>query len=253
MIVANLATYPPRSKALFGVLNSLASQVDCINLILNEYEIVPDIISRFENINAVIPKHDTKDAGKFYCHTSEADYVLLVDDDIIYPQNYVQKTISNFNSLDNHNVIAGYHSSIYQRPPFPKDFTNLKRFIKYYIEPNLIVHYRKIFHYSTGIERPIFVDQIGSGTVIMRGKDMPPYDYMKTSQKFVDVRLAKWCFERDIARVCLPRTDGWLASYDKNGEIFEETIYRNFTKTKQPHVAKEIRKFAFKTPAVGRI
>jgi hypothetical protein len=34
---------------------------------------------------------------------------------------------------------------------------------------------------------------------------MPPYDYMKDAQAFVDVRFARWCFEKGIHQAAAPR------------------------------------------------
>ena len=38
----------------------------------------------------------------------------------------------------------------------------------------------------------------------MRGADMPPFAYMADARMFVDVRLARWCFEQDIASSACP-------------------------------------------------
>ncbi|MDA1155039.1 MAG: hypothetical protein O2873_09865 [Proteobacteria bacterium] len=95
---------------------------------------------------------------------------------------------------------------------------------------------------------------MATNAAIMRGKDVPPYDYMKTSQKFVDVRLAKWCFERGIPRICLPRSNGWLGSSSEVlGIAYDETIHKGFTRTHPTHVADEIYEFAFKTPNIGKL
>ena len=85
----------------------------------------------------------------------------------------------------------------------------------------------------------------------MRSEDVPPFDYMRDSQKFVDVRLAKWCFERGIARVCIALDRDWLTESGSLGYDFSETIVNDFTYKHHPHVAREIRTFAFRTPGVG--
>lgn len=253
MITANLATYPPRYETLIKVLEAISSQVDCINLVLNGYDSIPERVTSFNNVNAIIPDHDTKDAGKFYFDVSNADYVLLIDDDILYPDDYVLKSIETLNAYDEKNILAGYHCSIYQKPSRPKDIRSLKRYVRFYLKSDVITEYRKSFHYTSEVDEPILVDQIATGTAIIRGKNMPSYDYMKSSQKFVDVRLARWCFERNILRVCLPRRKNWLKSPKELGIDYEETIFKNFTSSNPSHVANEISGFAYKTPGVGMI
>ena len=86
----------------------------------------------------------------------------------------------------------------------------------------------------------------------MLAKHAPPYEFMRSSQKFVDVRLARWCFERGITRVSLPRQGAWILPSDAEGVTFEETIVDDFTMQHHAHVAKEIRTFAFKESRVGQ-
>jgi len=92
------------------------------------------------------------------------------------------------------------------------------------------------------------VDQIASGVAILRGQDMPPFSYMEDSQKFVDVRLARWGFENGLIPVILCRDENWLRPVR-----YDETIYQGFTRTNPPAVAGEIRTYAFKVRRRGEI
>lgn len=256
MIVANLATYPKRLSFLPYVLRAMAPQVDIMNVVLNEFSAPPDFMNEYSNVNAIIPDHDTKDAGKFFPEIPGADYLFLIDDDIIYPADYVGSTLRSFESLGSGPFIGGYHCSIYNWPRFSLKGGSyrgkLYELVNYYRRPNEIARYRKFLAYEFGQDQPIFVDQIGSGTAVMRCVDRPPYDFMRTSQRFVDVRLARWCFERGIARVSLPRPAGWILPSEAAGVSFEETIFRDFTESHEAHVAREIRAYAFRDPRVGQ-
>jgi hypothetical protein len=68
---------------------------------------------------------------------------------------------------------------------------------------------------------------------------------MRDSQMFVDVRLARWCFEQGIEIVCLPRPRGWLTE-----ERHDERIYE-FTRQNPGHVSREVATFAFSNPRRG--
>lgn len=244
MIVANLATYPPRRQNLEKIVATISPQVERFNIVLNQYDEVPGELAKYPNVVAVIPEKDLKDVGKFYPDVRDAQYVLLVDDDIVYPHDYVLKTINRFEALPIQNCIGGYHGSLYLRP-------RLRQLIRY---PSLFFTYNKRvadfrsvgFHFSEELKLATVVDQLGSGAAILRGKDMPTFEYMRTSQKFVDVRLARWCFERGVTPVCLHRTANWLEELN-----FDESIHSGFTTKNSSCVSAEILAYAFKVKFRG--
>lgn len=250
MIIANLATYPPRASNLLRAITAIAPQVDRLNVVLNQYETVPDELRIAPNVELIIPDEDTKDVGKFYPDSRGADYVFLIDDDIIYPHDYVVRTVAALEAFGLRGYMAGYHGSLYQRPIPKLQIKSFKRFLRYWLYPDRIARYRNIYSFVPGLEGPpgpLVVDQIATNAAVLRGADMPSYAYMRSSQKFVDVRLAKWCFEKGISPVVLPHPEGWLIDV-----AFDETIYRSFTRTDPRHVADEIRTFAYKVVGRGR-
>ena len=239
MIIANLATYPPRRENLEQVVAVISPQVDRLNIVLNQYDAVPDELKKYPNVVPIIPADDLKDVGKFYPDVSDAQYVFLIDDDIIYPSDYVSATINRFETLALPNCMGGYHGSLYLRP-------RLRQLLR---SPGLLFTYsRRVSDFRSGefffcdeLRVATVVDQMGTGTTILRGKDMPPFEYMRTSAKYVDVRLARWCFERGIIPVCLPRAANWL-------EVLgvDDSIYSSFTIKNPPYVNTEILTYAFK-------
>ena len=262
MIVANIATYPPRRDSLAKVVNAIAPQVDQVNVVLNQYEGIPDEISQIEKVNPIIPPEDTKDVGKFYPDISGAKYVMMFDDDILYPADYVEKTVSRFEALGDHPIIGSYHGSIYRRPVFSKrgdrkkagkaSFGLLGRLIEYPLElrsyRTRLADFRDVCIFYRGQDAPIIVDQIASGVAILKAADFPPYSYMAGSQKFVDVRLARWAFERGLTGVTLPREKDWLRPIR-----YEETIFNDFTEKNPEHVNAEIEVFAGHVPRAGEV
>jgi len=252
MIVANLATYPPRSAFLPVVLRAVSPQVDRLNLVLNEHDAVPDFVEEFQNVVPILPEHDTKDAGKFYPDTTGAEFVFFVDDDVVYPDDFVATTLARMAALGEGRWFGGYHGSIYQRPWPGANWKQIKRMAGFHLFPHRLANYRRFIHFGMTVSEPVYVDQIATNASIIRGSDAPPYDYMRSSQKFVDVRIAKWCHEQGIARVSLPRDADWLAPSRAVGVVFEETIIRGFTDKHHAHVAREIREFAFREPRVGQ-
>lgn len=243
-IIANLATYPPRRAGLEQVVRGLAPQVDRLNLVLNQYDAPLPELADIANLEQILPHEDTKDAGKFYPEVGDADWVFFVDDDIPYPADFVERSIEHMTALPAGRWLGGYHASIYRQPSL---LSRIRKIVKMLRNGRKMPAYdRTVFHYRAGLDLPIQVDQIGSGTAVMAARHAPPYEYMRDSQKFVDVRLARWCFEQGITPVCLPRKDGWLASID-----YEETIWTGFTSKNHAHVTDEILTFAFSRPNVG--
>lgn len=116
MIVGNLATFPGRSGTIAAVVESLAGQLDRLNVILNEFESIPDVLADNETVHCIIPEQDTKDTGKFLPDCSGADFVFLADDDILYPPDYVEVTLKHLAGIQEEKFVAGYHDSIFRHP-----------------------------------------------------------------------------------------------------------------------------------------
>jgi hypothetical protein len=227
MIVANLATYPPRSAELPRVIFNLAPQVDRLNIVLNNYTTLPEIDELPRHVRLILPPTDLKDTGKFYAPPARDDFVFFVDDDIVYPPNYVANSLSWLRKFGSDRFVVGFHGSIYRA-----------------IDD---LNHRDIFNFATGLKKPIIVDQLGSGTLAMRGCNCPSFGFMAGSERFVDVRLAKWCYEKNLTMLCLPREPNSLVSVP-----FDETIHTSFTLHSPPHVVREVRAFALKRADVGK-
>lgn len=244
MIVANLATYPPRRDGLLQVVEQVAPQVDKLNVVLNQYDEKLPELAEYGNVRQILPPHDTKDAGKFFPDVSGAEFVFLVDDDILFPDDFVDVTVRMMRKLGP-GYLGGYHASLYEKPRFSLSRKRLKRWLGY--SKRRIASYRRVFSFFRALPNALAVDQVATNAAVMAGSDFPPYDFMKSSQKFVDVRLARWCFEQQITPVVLPRAANWLRPIR-----YEETIFNDFTKTDPPHVAEEILTYAFNVPGRGR-
>lgn len=244
MISANLATYPPRRSNLLPVVRAIAPQVDRLNVVLNEYGATLPELDAFANVVQIVPPQDTKDTGKFFPPVDGADHVLLIDDDLVFPEDFVRRTVAAFEDLGAGGFMGGYHGSLYVRPRFSLKPKRFRRWLTYTSAD--VADHRKRVQVRHGLEAPMVVDQVATNAAILRGGDMPPYAYMKDSQKFVDVRLARWCFDRGLRPVLLPRPADWLGLVR-----FDETIYDSFTRSTPPAVAEEIMHYAFKVPGRG--
>lgn len=224
---AHMATFPDRVGVLPHSVASIAPQVDRVFICLNEYQDVPDFLGKFDNVTAVIPERDYKDVGKFIFQPDPEDTVFLVDDDIEYADNYARQTIRRARGVGLEKRVFGYHATTFTNPT-PKS-----------IRQRTLLRMNQRLTYSTRVH------QLGTGTVMLSGSLFPTLDYMEGSEKFVDVRFARYCFENDIEMWTLPRNRRRFPSLLAGLEPEKrETIADSFTRRWPQHVLDEVKVFA---------
>lgn len=217
MIIANMATFPARKDMVIDVIKSIHNQVDRINLCLNEFISIPKEYAKFSKLNPVIPQKDYKDVGKFI-HPIELDKTyILIDDDIIYPPDYIDILQSYYDKFSDLNVVVGTHGVIYS------DIYNGS------------FKARKVFSFRQALDKVRVVNQLGTGTVFLKGSQLPPLSYMEGSQKYVDVRFSKYLYEKGISLLCIPRKANWQKEIS-----VEESIFSTFTKQWPTEIIKEV-------------
>jgi len=227
---AHMATYPAREQVIEAALRSIEPQVDEIHLVLNEYREVPAALASFSKLNPIIPDEDYKDVGKFVTQPADDDQVFFVDDDLCYSPAYFDRIVRQAETMDMNRTVFGLHASIYRSTE------------------GATSKCRKIMHYRKPLRRSLYVDQVATNSAFALGKNVPSLAIMSGSQKFVDVRYAKWCFEQGIDQVALARPFNMARPLRHGGE----TIYRGFTVVSPDHVLEEIRSFAGKSKKVGQ-
>jgi hypothetical protein len=249
MIVANMATFPAREGTLRAAVEALLPQVDRLNLCLNEYKSIPDWVETLDAVHAEIPAVDLKDLGKFMFDVSPEDDVILVDDDILYPGDYVQKAIDQRNKAEvsvGKPVVGGFHGTIYLR-------RSLIRFAKDVIKGRGLKapHFgrAKILHaFHDHLARPRIVAQLGTGTVVTKGSLLPSLDYMMGAERRADVRFARWCVDQGYTQIALPRAKDWMPASENDAEAIYETYTQNLPK----EFLEELSLFAFRVPQIGK-
>lgn len=104
---ANVATYPPRLASIKKMIESIYPQFDEIRIYWNEYDEPYPLHDPDEKIINHIGENLT-DNGKFFSldHITDPEYFFTLDDDLMYPPQYVQKSIDN---IEKYNCIVTYH------------------------------------------------------------------------------------------------------------------------------------------------
>lgn len=205
--IAHMATHPPRARALIRTLDCLHEQVDRIELILNEYSEIPAELARFERVRCHLPATDLKDTAKFSLPCQPEDDIFLCDDDLLYPPDYVAVMKDVWQRYASLNPIVGVHGILY---PDSYDGTYMSRHTVY-----LGGEWRS----------DTTVHQLGTGTVLCKGWQMPGFDTMQDGQRYVDLLFAHYAFAKSYPLICLKRDKGWLSEIaDPN------SIFNSFTK-----------------------
>lgn len=213
IVTANLASFPVREASLETVIPTIIDQVDILNIYLNDYAKAPKFIIDHPRINYVLGEKcdgDLRDNGKFYFlnKVPRNSYYFTIDDDIVYPSNYVSKLRKTLKKYANQ-VVVGVHGII-----FNKDYSNFTKS-------------RVTFHFMKRLKCDIFVSTLGTGTVaffLPTMKDLK-LSYFK-SVGMADLWLSAYCHNKGIKRLCINRNDEWLSpvkvKQDKN--LWNESV-----------------------------
>lgn len=132
-IVAGMATIPSRSEKLHKVINSIIDQVDHLYVHLN-YDVDNEIPQVLYNSKITMTHSndvgDLGDTGKFFGilkHMKSA-YTITLDDDIIYPENYVTTMVTNSNKYNGIAIITFHGGILPKHVKSYKDERNLIHF-----------------------------------------------------------------------------------------------------------------------------
>lgn len=96
MITAHIASIPSRLGSLKDVIGSLYPQVAAIYVMLNGHTEAPSIEDPLKKINYVFLDNTLGDCAKLWDIDKREGFVLLADDDLIYPHNYAQYMLAKY-------------------------------------------------------------------------------------------------------------------------------------------------------------
>jgi Glycosyl transferase family 2 len=114
-IVACMATFPARFDTLPLVVSSILDQVDALYVYVNQSDSIPPCLndSRIHVFLAKQTKGDLSANGKIFpLNFIKHSYVVLIDDDFVFPKDYVSRLIAIIDRFGGR-VIAGVHGSIF--------------------------------------------------------------------------------------------------------------------------------------------
>lgn len=206
-ITACLASYPPRRDKLKVVVESILPQVDHLYVYLNEYskDDVPEFL-KHSRITVEVGGADLRDNGKFFFMDRVRDgYVITVDDDLVYPHDYVQTLIRKIEFYDR-KVVVGLHGTIYAKP--------IKSFFAG----------RTLIHFEEEMKQDTVVNQLGTGTTAFHTSAIRPELAWFRQSGMADVWFAVEARKRRVTLVAIERPVEWLTVQG----VEETTLFREF-------------------------
>lgn len=203
--VGAMASFPPRLQSLEASMASILPQLDELILYLNDYEDIP-AFARHPKVRVVRSQDaagDLRDNGKFYDLPKEDDaYVFTLDDDLIYPTDYVARMIHQIEML-NRSSVVGLHGVIFPHGEFAK------------LSDRTVFHFRR--------QAPgHFVDLLGTGTTAWHSSTFKPTLEQFPSKGVCDLWFAAAAATQAVPLYAMPRTDNWVSEHTR----FDDSLWR---------------------------
>jgi hypothetical protein len=184
-VYVSIATKGDRPEQLNKTIASIKNQ--CDELFLYDNSQLPDLT----------------DMGKFYLlhQLSQPCYYLTIDDDIIYPTDYVDQITSD---IDHYGTIITYHGRILKQP------------IKRYYQGH------DLYDFRHGYDKALFVDVGGTGVMGFRTDYFNPVEVYKTPYKCMsDIVVSLEAKRQNKKIICAPKEKGWLIQQEVESSILK--------------------------------
>jgi hypothetical protein len=192
-VTANIATQPKRFESLLETLESIDGQFDEIRLYLNNFSYVPDELKKYTTYIG----GDLTDNGKFFWSNNEDEYYFTLDDDIIYPSDYVEKTLPLIGDR-----IVTYHGKIL-----------VGKNLGYYGK-------HKFYSYYKGLSKQKKIDIMGTGVSAFDTNVFKPNLWRTPNFKMTDLLISFEAHLYNIPIISPKKEAGWLT-----GQLLFNGIY----------------------------
>jgi glycosyltransferase involved in cell wall biosynthesis len=215
-VVVNVCSIPSRENIFRKTINSVIDQCDEINVYLDGYKKVPDFLVKYKDKCRVINSSampNLRDNGKFIrleelVRDGVDAYYLTIDDDIVYPVDYVNSIVKTIDAFKKKCAI-GVHGVILK--DYPSGYFSDKRIV-YNFTKALEVH-RSVNILGTGT--------LGFHTCLFKGLNLEVFK----QSGMADIFFAIYCKENIIPMIAISRHDGWLFDMNPSAEV---SLYHEF-------------------------
>lgn len=211
-ILVTMCTYPGGFSTLCRALESLLDYqsvpITKLRLTVNGGEMPEDLPSD-PRLEVILSAEDVTDKGKFIQIREHDGYVITVDDDIYYPEDYVEKMIEHIEFFDRKYLIGVHGAHVPEGP-------GITRWWEY-------MNYRRSLVFPNEMPTYIPVNIIGTGTLAFHTSIGIPNHEEFDYQRMVDLHLGVWAQKNKIPMVVCPRRRDWLEEIEAGyvGKIWD--------------------------------
>lgn len=217
-IIAHITTYPRRINTFKQTINSIIDQFDVIKVYLNEYDYIPKFLEN-KKIKVSLGRDclgNLKAKGKFFDMCNSNGYVFTIDDDIIYPKDYV-KTIVEYIDRFNKEKIITLHGKIINDNPK-----------NYYRDYGVSIHFKKEIKNIINIHIP------GTGVMAFHSSKIS-FDFDSIlSGEYVDLFIGLQSQEKKYPIIIIPHKSNWVKANPKasgTDNLFFKNLRNHNTQT----------------------
>jgi hypothetical protein len=202
--IVNVASYN-RIDSLVKSLDSIIDQCDIINVLLNSHDgDIPEILYH-DKVNLILSDNSLGDAMKFYMLDKSNGYYLTIDDDLIYPPNYVEYMIAKCKEYGNTRVMTlhGRNFSSFPITSYYRSATERYACLNT-VKKNVIVQFG-----GTGV-MCFHTDLFKVGI-----------DYFM-APNMADVWIGRYCLNNKIEILCLRHESGFIKYTPQKTTIYDQ-------------------------------
>ena len=202
--ILNVASHN-RIESLVKSLESIIDQCDVINVTLNSHDgDIPEILYH-DKINLILSDNSLGDAMKFYMLDKSDGYFLTIDDDLIYPPNYVEYMITKCKEYGNTRVMTlhGRNFSSFPITSYYRSATERYACLNT-VNKNVLVQFG-----GTGV-MCFHTDLFKVGI-----------DYFM-APNMADVWIGRYCLDNKIEILCLRHESGFIKYIPQKTTIYDQ-------------------------------
>ena len=212
-IIVNVSSYE-RIDSLILSLESIYDQCDIINVCLNNhYGDIPSYLLD-PKINLTFTDNSKGDAFKFLNLINSDGYYFTIDDDLIYPKNYVEYMISKCKEY-NDNTIITLHGRVFNSLP-----------IKSYYNSKCQIH-----HYNSTVKNDVNVQYGGTGVMCFNTNlfklDLSYFKY----PNMADIWIGNFAKKNNIPIICVNHDSSFIQTIPQKSTIYNTEKGRDIVQT----------------------
>ncbi len=206
-----MATMPSRIVSLKTAVESILPQCDEMHISLNgdwdSVEMPPFLKHKKIKLYKTADYWPVDPGGtsKFYKAFKQVGYIITIDDDFIYPADYIKTLVAGIEKY-NRKAVCSFHGR-----KFPDD----RKIHSYYRD-------RQDFYISNKkVPEDVFVHTLGSGVMGFHSSTLPPIERFTDvfpRRNMIDILMGAFLNKHAVPRVVLAHEENWLISVHTAGQ-----------------------------------